>query len=123
MSKAQELAFVERARKLAAGFPAGPLEPHERPDVRLRRGDEILGIEVTQIHQPDLPGATSQRLQEAEQHNLADEARRIAEAETLPAVVVTLHFNHHAPLRKSECQMLARQLVDVVSANLPRRVK
>ena len=50
--KALEANYLEEARCASAIFPAGTLEPHEKPDFLLHADRRKIGIEVTELCRP-----------------------------------------------------------------------
>jgi hypothetical protein len=62
--------YTEEARRASSLFPAGALEPPERPDFLVRTAAGVLGIEVTELCREE-PRAESGRLSK-----VADAARK-----------------------------------------------
>jgi hypothetical protein len=47
--KELETHYLEEARRASAIFPAGKLEPHEKPDLLLKADHGKIGIEITEL--------------------------------------------------------------------------
>jgi hypothetical protein len=119
-NKAQELAMVEAIRSRMPGFPAGPLEAHEAPDVLLRHSERVIGFEVTNLYPLHAAGTIPVQAQEAERRGIVNRASAMAEARGVPPVLVGVLFNDSISIQKSERDYLARAIAEVVESHYPK---
>jgi hypothetical protein len=118
--KDRELTIVEAVRRRIAGFPGGPLDPHEAPDVLLKYSKGLVGFEVTNLYPKPIPGVIPVQAQESERRTAVDRARVRAEKSGLPPLLVTVHFHESAVLQKSDRDDLARSIADLVQRHAPK---
>jgi len=114
-----EIGYLEGFLEHCPMPPSGVPRKSENPDFLLETAEGTLGIELTRILMPGLLGWSTLREQEALRRRVADEAKRIYDAPSLPAVHVSLFFNEQFPIAKRDVGQLARMLADVAMRNLP----
>jgi hypothetical protein len=114
-----EIGYLEGFLENCPMPPTGVPRKSENPDFLVETPEGTLGIELTRIFMPGLLGWSTFREQEALRRRVADEAKRLYDATSLPAVHVSLFFNEQFPIAKRDVGPLSRMLADLAVRNLP----
>lgn len=120
VKKNLEASYLHLFRSLTDVFPAGRIEPTERPDFLIHRGDaSVLGIDVTTMHVSPSPGAVPIQAAQAMRKSIVDRARALYSEASLPAVHVSVFFDDRPSIGKSDVETIAAAICRVVASNLP----
>jgi hypothetical protein len=117
--KLEERSWVEMMRRGFGGLPNGNVESAEEPDVRIVGGGKCVGIEVTELHMSEESDGPPRRAQEGERALIVERARELSESRGLPVLCVSVHFNDHVLVSRSDRERIAQGLSIVVANNVP----
>lgn len=117
--KKLELYFVSVLQRCFADFPQGDATGNRIPDALVRTPCGVAGIEVTSVFATGDSGGPPPQLHEGERTQIVRLAQSMAETEALPPVMADIFFHEKASVNKHERRDIARQLVQLVAANLP----
>src|SRR5262245_26336961 len=95
-----EIGYLERFLESCPMPPTGVPRKSENPDFLLDAAEGTLGIELTRIFMTGRLGWSTLQEQEALRRWVADEAKRLYDATSLPAVHVSLFFSDQFPITK-----------------------
>lgn len=93
-------------------FPDCKIEEREEPDFLLRCKERTIGIELTELYWEAPAVGMPMQARETLLQRIVDRACRMYQAKGLPAVHVSVHFNHWFSPSKSDVYRLA----DVIEA-------
>ncbi len=114
-----EIGYLEKFLESCPAPPIGVPRKCENPDFLVETAEGTLGIELTRIFMPGLLGWSTLQEQEALRRRVADEAKRIYDATSLPPLHVSLFFNEQFLITKRDVGELAKMLAEVAIRNLP----
>lgn len=114
-----ELWRLGRFKSFIADFPDGHVESTEEPDFLVHAENQIIGIELTDLHRGTPAGQIPQQASEAMRHRVVKRAQEIYESWNLPPVIVSLFLSDQLHVKKSEVGQLALELASLVASNVP----
>lgn len=117
--KEVELWRLDRLKSFIADFPEGCIEPTERPDFLIHCSAKVIGIELTDLHRQTPQGLVSEQASESMRHKVVARAKEIYESRLLPPVIATFFLNDRVHIKKREAELLATDLANLVSSNVP----
>jgi hypothetical protein len=121
--KARERFYLEKLREII-DLPSGPVDEPEPPDFLLISNGRRLGIELTDFYLPPSPGERPHQEQQSLKDRIVEIAERIHSEAAGPALYVSVCFDPHSPLAKTDIQPLAHMLAEsVLHYPVPRSIK
>lgn len=117
--KEVERFYLETLRDRWTSFPIGEIEDHEKPDLIIRNGCEVIGAEVTELHHESISGKIPLQQTFNEQRMIVDSAQHLYEQSGLPSTEVSIHFSpKFMPQRRDR---VSRAIFNLIANNLPQK--
>jgi hypothetical protein len=117
--KEVEVVYFDRLKSAMPSFPDGIVEPTEEPDFLVRSPNNVLGIELTELHREAPQGVPPEQASEAMRHRVVARAQEIYAATDNPPVRVTVFMNDRIHIKKGEVESLASAISQIAIRNLP----
>jgi hypothetical protein len=114
--KERERVYLRLLQRLRPEVPAGVPEEPEPPDFAFRVGDSILGIEVTEYHNPQRDGRRPLQEQDALRRRAIEIAYDTFRASDTRALDVSVLFRPVSEFSKGDVTRIASALARVVAA-------
>lgn len=108
--------YIDRFRAACESYPAGLTYIQESPDCRVGLERGFLGIEVTRVYRPPVPGRQPLQAAEANRRRTVHRAEQLYAAEGGPLLRVCVDFNDRARLTKKTIVPTAAWLAKRVAA-------
>ena len=114
-----ERRYLDVVRRGVDDFPHGTITDAESPDFLIQSPDRTLGVEISRIFGRGEPDSPPPQSQDTERDLIAQRAQAIATDRGLAPVMVDVYFDSRQSIAKRERDSIARQLVDLIVANMP----
>jgi hypothetical protein len=120
VSKQQELGYVETFLRLNPKLGITSVEPSESPDFLVRRGCDIVGIEVTHFSSETWESNNRSQVQQSLRRRMLSEAERQYSLLGGPSLEVHVTFSTDHPLVRNRINEVADYLAWFVQTSYPK---
>lgn len=117
--KNEEHFYLDRFRTASGLLSIARVEPYEAPDFIVRTPSGIIGLEVTKYYIPTPANGRPRQEQESLRSKVLENAKALHAASINEPIRVSVFFNEHSPIRKTQISDFASRLATLVSNYRP----
>lgn len=113
-----ERRYLDRVRELLTDFPQGAIYEREQPDFVINTADQVIGIEVTELHRANDSQPVPMQGREAIREQIVQRAKALYDCAGAPPIDCSVYLRDLS-YRRTDIEPLAAKIAAMAVRNIP----